>query len=346
MAKIKAARYTLPEEIPHEIQDLISRILVVDPQKRITIQEIKHHPAFSIGLPPHYIMPTPLMIPDILEPIDPSIIDSGILSILNHVGYEKEEDAIADLSSDKHSMAKVFFQMLNNTFSLENLPWESDVTEHNLPVQDTISQDVFQFSPDLVLMPGNEPKNPSPNHNKNITMSISGDLQNNEEPPEFRKKKFQGVSSPYSYSLAYKSSWGSIEPKIDESQLDLTKPNETETFQHLTPPVENVFETVQQLLIQLGYEFFQIDELTIYSRRPDVKLYVTFHAAFTHEDCISLTVNKWNTGIDEAFSQLISQLTASLVGTPLNSLDAFDFYQNDSNSPDQPKSQDIDKWDV
>lgn len=50
--------YTLPSFLSHGARDLIIRMLVVDPIKRITIHEIRQHPWFRFHLP-RYLAVTP-----------------------------------------------------------------------------------------------------------------------------------------------------------------------------------------------------------------------------------------------------------------------------------------------
>ena len=57
--KINKGIYTLPPYLSAEARDLLSRMLVVDPVKRITIAEIRQHPWFNRDLPA-YLRPLPL----------------------------------------------------------------------------------------------------------------------------------------------------------------------------------------------------------------------------------------------------------------------------------------------
>ncbi len=49
--KIKGGVYTIPSYVSKEARDLIARMLIVDPLKRITIQEIRSHNWFLTNLP-------------------------------------------------------------------------------------------------------------------------------------------------------------------------------------------------------------------------------------------------------------------------------------------------------
>lgn len=55
--KIKGGLYHLPDYLSPGASHLISSILVVDPNTRITIPEIRRHPWFRKDLPPHLAEP-------------------------------------------------------------------------------------------------------------------------------------------------------------------------------------------------------------------------------------------------------------------------------------------------
>jgi 5'-AMP-activated protein kinase, catalytic alpha subunit len=51
--------YTLPSHLSALARDLIPRMLIVDPMKRITIHEIREHQWFQICLPRYLAVPPP-----------------------------------------------------------------------------------------------------------------------------------------------------------------------------------------------------------------------------------------------------------------------------------------------
>ncbi|XP_057443557.1 SNF1-related protein kinase catalytic subunit alpha KIN10 [Lotus japonicus] len=57
--KIKSGIYTLPSHLSPSASDLISRMLEVDPVKRITIPEICQHPWFYVHLKQYLVVPPP-----------------------------------------------------------------------------------------------------------------------------------------------------------------------------------------------------------------------------------------------------------------------------------------------
>ncbi|DAZ93149.1 TPA: hypothetical protein N0F65_006348 [Lagenidium giganteum] len=60
--KIRGGMYSLPSHLSELARDLIPRMLVVDPMKRITIPEIRQHPWFQCDLPPYLQHP-----PEVVE---------------------------------------------------------------------------------------------------------------------------------------------------------------------------------------------------------------------------------------------------------------------------------------
>ncbi|KAL3343166.1 hypothetical protein AABB24_026957 [Solanum stoloniferum] len=57
--KIKSGVYTLPSHLSPLARDLIPRMLIVDPMKRISIPDIRQHQWFKIHLPRYLVVPPP-----------------------------------------------------------------------------------------------------------------------------------------------------------------------------------------------------------------------------------------------------------------------------------------------
>ena len=47
LGKVKLGKYEMPPYIPKAAQDLIARLLVVDPKKRMRLKDVKQHPYFK-----------------------------------------------------------------------------------------------------------------------------------------------------------------------------------------------------------------------------------------------------------------------------------------------------------
>jgi 5'-AMP-activated protein kinase catalytic alpha subunit len=72
--KIKSGMYSLPSHLSQSSRELILRMLVVDPIKRITIAEVRQHPWYQHKLPAYLTLP-PAAIEMQERYIDPEIID-------------------------------------------------------------------------------------------------------------------------------------------------------------------------------------------------------------------------------------------------------------------------------
>ena len=122
LAKVKAGQYQMPQ-LPEPLQDLISRMLIVDPSQRITIGEIKEHRGFRWGLPEAYVFPTPIPTSVIVDAIDPQGIDPSVVVSLRQIGFLDDQELWNELATPGHTMAKVFYSMLTESMTLEKLPW-------------------------------------------------------------------------------------------------------------------------------------------------------------------------------------------------------------------------------
>eukprot|EP01025_Chloroclados_australasicus_P055574 TRINITY_DN6767_c0_g1_i2.p1 TRINITY_DN6767_c0_g1~~TRINITY_DN6767_c0_g1_i2.p1 ORF type:complete len:543 (-),score=52.84 TRINITY_DN6767_c0_g1_i2:499-1986(-) len=98
--KIKGGIYSLPQHLPLGARDLIPRMLLVDPLKRITIPEIRQHPWFTVHLPRY------------LAVMQESIscapqVDEEVVQDVVKMGFEREilVDAIKQRQQNKATVA-------------------------------------------------------------------------------------------------------------------------------------------------------------------------------------------------------------------------------------------------
>jgi BR serine/threonine kinase len=112
--RIKRGSYVIPQGLEPVLIDLIRGIFVVDPSKRLTITQIKAHPAFRIGLDAGYVLPSPLPLPRIDERIELTDADRPTIEILRQVGFADLDELRKQLTADSPNMAKVFFSMLTH----------------------------------------------------------------------------------------------------------------------------------------------------------------------------------------------------------------------------------------
>ena len=127
LSKVKRGAYTFPKSFSPAAKSLISGMLQLDPQNRFTISKIKSHECFRGSIQSIYIFPTPNPLPSSNDPIILDSLSPDILDTLEKIGYSDKEQLIDELSSPNTTMAKVFSQMLQTHFSIEQLDWTSSV---------------------------------------------------------------------------------------------------------------------------------------------------------------------------------------------------------------------------
>lgn len=130
----------MPDFHPH-IKDLITRMLTVDVDSRITISEIKAHPAFRLTMPPIYVAPSPFPYVNTLTPIDS--VSDDVKQCLAQIGIEETEMKEALMSSE-NNIVKIFTMMLLNRVKLEDLPWDLAHIKMN-PVEADTRGDFVNF---------------------------------------------------------------------------------------------------------------------------------------------------------------------------------------------------------
>jgi BR serine/threonine kinase len=146
--RIKKGTYVIPQGLDPSVIDLIRGMLVVDPTKRLTIAQIKSHPAFRIGLDPPYVLPTPLPLPRINDKIELTDADTATIEILQQVGFVDLDELRALLTADTPNMAKVFFSMLAQTDPI--LAWQREAVRTFASVGQ-IEPAVDQHLPELTI---------------------------------------------------------------------------------------------------------------------------------------------------------------------------------------------------
>ncbi|KAH0786265.1 CAMK family protein kinase [Histomonas meleagridis] len=144
LSKVKQGKYTLQSTFSDGAKELIKGLLTVDPAKRITISEIKKLPIFRINLPEDYIVPTPIPIPHISQPVDMANVPYDIIDILKKIGYDDEKELRADLTSNEHTMAKAFYHMLMSRSLLDqSIDWSLSVDSGSNASDSFLEQELF-----------------------------------------------------------------------------------------------------------------------------------------------------------------------------------------------------------
>ena len=107
LLKVQNGRYRIPSDTPALAQDLIKRMLMVDPDKRITIAEIKEHPWFNKKR--SRLCPQD----DFVLPKDPILNpDPKIVQAIVDLGWGDREAIIESLADVKPNWERIFYLQL------------------------------------------------------------------------------------------------------------------------------------------------------------------------------------------------------------------------------------------
>lgn len=251
----------MPPNFSEQAKDFISKLLVVDPAKRMTISAMKMHPFFRIGLPFEYVLPSPLPLPSFLEPIDLDTISTDAIDVLHKIGYVNDDELIADLTSRQHTMAKVFYFMLTAKLNLETLDWSQAFCgsfQHQL-MQDDIMYEMNSFSQFEM-------------NSLNIQNSKSVDL---------------------STSLASRAEWAVIQDQ-NNSMENLNQFTIIANMSRICAILE-----IQRLAKQLDMQWFHNDDFSIIARKENTYIVVQFFE-MTEQDKIQILIQLWQ-GSQEFF---------------------------------------------
>jgi len=108
--KIKGGIYTLPSHLSALARDLIPRMLVVEPMKRITIREIRDHQWFQTRLPRYLAVPPP----DTTQ--QAKMIDEDTLRDVVNMGFNKNHVCESLCSRLQNEATVAYYLLLDNRF--------------------------------------------------------------------------------------------------------------------------------------------------------------------------------------------------------------------------------------
>ncbi|KAI5648216.1 hypothetical protein M9H77_34221 [Catharanthus roseus] len=109
--KIKGGIYTLPSHLSPGARDLIPRMLVVNPMKRITIPEIRQHQWFKVHLPRYLAVPPP----DAMQHLKK--LDEDIIQQVLRMGFDRTQ-LLESLQNRIQNDATVAYYLLFDNRSL------------------------------------------------------------------------------------------------------------------------------------------------------------------------------------------------------------------------------------
>eukprot|EP00899_Mesostigma_viride_P024849 jgi/Mesvir1/5549/Mv15580-RA.1 len=153
--KIKGGIYTLPNHLSLGARNLIPRMLLVDPMKRMTIPEIRSHPWFQQNLPRYLAIPPPDTSAQAKQ------INQGVLERVIKLGFSREH-VVESLRCRIHNKGTVaYYLMLDNTHhtSFSYLGDEASLHpspsgSHDTAGMDNLTGGIGGSSPLHAAMPG------------------------------------------------------------------------------------------------------------------------------------------------------------------------------------------------
>ncbi|KAI5665675.1 hypothetical protein M9H77_15528 [Catharanthus roseus] len=112
--KIKGGIYTLPSHLSAGARDLIPRMLIVDPMKRMTIPEIRAHPWFQAHLPRYLAVPPPDTVQQAKK------IDEDILQEVVKMGFDRNGliESLRNRVQNEGTVA--YYLLLDNRFRVSS----------------------------------------------------------------------------------------------------------------------------------------------------------------------------------------------------------------------------------
>lgn len=113
--KVKIGKYKMPDYVSSGARDLIQKILVIHPEKRLTMKQVQQHPWFTADPPINpSILPDPPTASEIGRPVsDASEIDDRLLETLKVLWTDlSSEEVLKALLNEEYNMQKVTYVLL------------------------------------------------------------------------------------------------------------------------------------------------------------------------------------------------------------------------------------------
>ena len=266
LMKVRKGVYKMPA-FPPDIKNLVKRMMHVDPEKRITLQEIKEHEAFRRGLPEYYVCPSPLPIPLLTTPVDPASLSEDVVDVLVQLGFQDQEERNKQLESTEHTLVKAFVYMLTNENIFEGLPWEQDESSRSSEFDDPMAEMELTFEgedPMFGALGSASVSGPAPFYRRRVSASAAS------------------ANSPEFNSVIEKS-------LLSDAQVDQVCENQREIDVFL--PLDPLMGSIIVFLKKQGFAYFFPDEYRILARNIEGNMDLLFEVTPKQNNELTLTVS-------------------------------------------------------
>ena len=288
LLKVRKGVYKMPE-FPPDIKNLVKRMMQVDPEKRITLQEIKEHEAFRRGLPEYYVCPSPLPIPLLTTPVDPASLSEDVVDVLVQLGFQDEEERNKQLESSEHTVVKAFVYMLTNKNIFEGLPWEQDESSRSSEFDDPMAVMELTFE-------GEDPM-----FGALGSASVSG------PDPFYRRRPLMSGTAASVSSFEFNSV---IEKSLlSDAQIDQVCENQKEF--DVFVPLDPLMGSIILFLKKHGYAYFFPDEYKLLARNIAGNMDLLIEVTPKQNNELTLTVSSPKAS-ETDFKALVDALEVSI----------------------------------
>ncbi|KAJ6254665.1 serine/threonine-protein kinase brsk2-like protein [Anaeramoeba flamelloides] len=244
LKKIKSGKYKMSPKFTNIEHDLIKRMLVVNPKKRISMRKIKKHPWFTSNFPDEYTPPDSSMKLTNVIALEKSLLSKVILKNLETLGWGNQKEITKALCNEEINQEKIFYFIYYKALKLKNLKeyFEKIKIQNELKKQQETNE-LFSSSSSLEDNSNNEnekinqeqedSQEEEDSFQKSKPISIKKDNEENEMhnfqigTPKFHRKKKKLIGSlPISFSP--KKSWFGklLKKKKKKKNQSLNLPNE------------------------------------------------------------------------------------------------------------------------
>jgi BR serine/threonine kinase len=268
LQKVKTGQYRMPGSFPADIKELIGRMLEVDPAKRITIAEIKQTDAFRRGIPLAYVYPTPLPLPVLHDAIRLEDLDEELRDVFRQLGYDSDEDLRADLTTEKHTIAKNFYRILKSDISWDSFDWTFS----------SPNPGVIESASNFTFTPGGASFGWGSSFGKATMFASAGD-------------------SVTGSMLQTRLICSDGSPNSDRSSQEI----------YFSVPLEWMMMAVQDFLTRRKFAWFHPDESTLLSRRIDPQMDIELRSEFDLSAQLRLKA-RLKRGDPQEFDQIVTDL--------------------------------------
>ena len=286
---MKSGKFQIPPTFSDVARDFVSKLLVLEPANRLSIQTMKTHPFFRLGLPADYVIPRPLPIPSMQTPIDPAMIQGDAIDVLHKIGYTDDAELMSDLTGPQPSMAKVFYHMLTAKVAIDELVWTRAVGGASFGQN---AEEPFMVGPAMTAFTVNE-----------------------SDPFHRRTSPSLGGSVEAGMSLTMRPEWAppESEPMVVMQTFDIEA--------HLT--IVQTMLAVQCAVSNLEMQWFHPDDFMIIARRESLGMYVVFQCMNSPGDEVTKMQIQLCHGTCESFTvvcqrteEIIMLMQSSIGGAP------------------------------